>query len=447
MSSEIAIQIDNLSKCYHIYEKPRDRLFQMLTFGRKKFFREFWALNNVTFQVEKGETVGIIGKNGSGKSTLLQMICGTINPTSGSVLVNGRVAALLELGAGFNPEFTGKENVFLSASLYGLSKEEIEECFNKITDFADIGDFIDQPLKTYSSGMFVRLAFAVIAHVNADILVVDEALSVGDAYFVQKCMRYLREFMKNGTLLFCSHDISAIVNLCSSAILLKNGHMEMMGKPKVIAECYLAALYESVQGESNLSQEKKIQDEKNLIHTRAYEYKDVRESLINSSILRNDIEVFRFNPDNAAFGTGAAEITSVKLLDEVGVPLSWVVGGCKVILEIGGSSNKKLIKPIIGFHFKDRLGQVLFADNTYLTYIFDENVIDEGKEFIARFSFTMPILATGSYSISPSIAEGTQDDHVQHHWIHDALILQVHASSVCFGVFAVPMQRITLNII
>ncbi len=447
MSSEIAIQIDNLSKCYHIYEKPRDRLFQMLTFGRKKFFREFWALNNVTFQVEKGETVGIIGKNGSGKSTLLQMICGTINPTSGSVLVNGRVAALLELGAGFNPEFTGKENVFLSASLYGLSQEEIEECFNKITDFADIGDFIDQPLKTYSSGMFVRLAFAVIAHVNADILVVDEALSVGDAYFVQKCMRYLREFMKNGTLLFCSHDISAIVNLCSSAILLKNGHMEMMGKPKVIAECYLAALYESVQGESNLSQEKKIQDEKNLIHTRAYEYKDVRESLINSSILRNDIEVFRFNPDNAAFGTGAAEITSVKLLDEVGVPLSWVVGGCKVILEIGGSSNKKLIKPIIGFHFKDRLGQVLFADNTYLTYIFDENVIDEGKEFIARFSFTMPILATGSYSISPSIAEGTQDDHVQHHWIHDALILQVHASSVCFGVFAVPMQRITLNII
>jgi len=401
----------------------------------------------VTFQVEKGETVGIIGKNGSGKSTLLQMICGTINPTSGSVLVNGRVAALLELGAGFNPEFTGKENVFLSASLYGLSQEEIEECFNKITDFADIGDFIDQPLKTYSSGMFVRLAFAVIAHVNADILVVDEALSVGDAYFVQKCMRYLREFMKNGTLLFCSHDISAIVNLCSSAILLKNGHMEMMGKPKVIAECYLAALYESVQGESNLSQEKKIQDEKNLIHTRAYEYKDVRESLINSSILRNDIEVFRFNPDNAAFGTGAAEITSVKLLDEVGVPLSWVVGGCKVILEIGGSSNKKLIKPIIGFHFKDRLGQVLFADNTYLTYIFDENVIDEGKEFIARFSFTMPILATGSYSISPSIAEGTQDDHVQHHWIHDALILQVHASSVCFGVFAVPMQRITLNII
>ena len=444
MSSELAIQIDNLSKCYHIYEKPRDRLFQMLTFGRKQFFREFWALNNVTFQVEKGETVGIIGRNGSGKSTLLQMICGTINPTSGRVQVNGRVAALLELGAGFNPEFTGRENVFLSASLYGLSQEEISECFTRITDFADIGDFIDQPLKTYSSGMFVRLAFAVIAHVNADILVVDEALSVGDAYFVQKCMRYLREFMKNGTLLFCSHDISAIVNLCSSAILLKNGHMEMMGKPKVIAEHYLAALYESVQGESNFNQEKKTQDEDKRIETRVFEYKDIRESLINSSRLRNDIEVFHFNQDNAAFGTGAAEITSVKLLDEDGVPLSWVVGGCKIILEISGLANRRLTKPIMGFHFKDRLGQVLFADNTYLTYIFDENVVDGGKEFISRFEFTMPILATGSYSISPSIAEGTQDDHVQHHWIHDALILQVHASSVCFGVFAVPMKSITM---
>ena len=445
MSSEIAIKIDNLSKCYQIYEKPRDRLLQMLTFGRKQFFREFWALNNVTFQVQKGETIGIIGRNGSGKSTLLQMICGTLNPTSGSVQVNGRVAALLELGAGFNPEFTGRENVFLSASLYGLSHEEISEQFDKITDFADIGDFIDQPLKTYSSGMFVRLAFAVIAHVNADILVVDEALSVGDAYFVQKCMRYLREFMKNGTLLFCSHDISAIVNLCSSAILLKHGNLEMKGKPKEIAERYLAALYESVQGESNLNDEKKRQAEKNKNDSESHEYKDVREFLINSSTLRNDIQVFRFNQDNDAFGTGASVITSVKLLDEEGIPLSWVIGGRKVILEIRCLAKKKLVKPILGFHFKDRLGQVLFADNTYLTYMFDEIVVDEGKEFMARFEFTMPILATGSYSISPAIAEGTQDDHVQHHWIHDALILQVHASSVCFGVFAVPMKSITLH--
>jgi len=445
MSSEIAIKIDNLSKCYQIYERPRDRLLQMMTFGHKQFYREFWALNNVTFQINKGETVGVIGRNGSGKSTLLQMICGTLNPTSGSVQVNGRVAALLELGAGFNPEFTGRENVFLSASLYGLSHEEITECFDRITDFADIGDFIDQPLKTYSSGMFVRLAFAVIAHVNADILVVDEALSVGDAYFVQKCMRYLREFMKKGTLLFCSHDISAIVNLCSSAILLKHGHLDMQGKPKEIAERYLAALYESVQGESNLNEETKLQANINRIDSEAEEYIDARESLINSSTLRNDIQIFRFNQNTSAFGTGRSVITSVKLLNEEGTPLSWVIGGSKVILEIRCLANKQLINPILGFHFKDRLGQVLFADNTYLTYMLDNIIIDEGKDLLARFAFTMPILATGSYSISPAIAEGTQDEHVQHHWIHDALILEVHASSVCFGVFAVPMQSITMH--
>lgn len=182
MSSEVAIKIENLSKCYQIYDRPRDRLFQMLTFGRKHYFREFWALNNVSFDVKKGETIGIIGRNGSGKSTLLQMICGTVNPSSGSIQINGRVAALLELGAGFNPEFTGRENVYLSASLYGLTHDEITARFDRITEFADIAEFIDQPVKTYSSGMFVRLAFSVIVHVDADILIVDEALSVGDAF-------------------------------------------------------------------------------------------------------------------------------------------------------------------------------------------------------------------------------------------------------------------------
>ena len=417
----------------------------MLAFGRKQYYREFWALNNVTFEINKGETVGIIGRNGSGKSTLLQMICGTLNPTSGSIQVKGRVAALLELGAGFNPEFTGRENVFLSASLYGLSNDEINANFDKITEFADIGDFIDQPLKTYSSGMFVRLAFAVIAHVNADILVVDEALSVGDAYFVQKCMRYLREFMKNGTLLFCSHDTSAVVNLCSSAILLNQGQMESKGKPKEIAERYLSALYESIQGESKVNNTGSKTEDKVVSSSDNFEYKDVRELLINSSTLRNDIQIFRFNQENSSFGTGAAKITSVKLLDEEGIPMSWIVGGSKVILEIRCYAQQQINRPILGFHFKDRLGQVLFADNTYLTYMFENMVIEEGRECVARFAFTLPILASGSYSISPAIAEGTQEDHVQHHWIHDALIIHVHASSVCFGVFAVPMRSITMG--
>ncbi len=448
MSYDTAIKVDNLSKCYQIYNKPRDRLWQMMARGHKKFYREFWALNNVKFEIKKGETVGIIGRNGSGKSTLLQLICGTLNPSSGSIQVNGRVAALLELGAGFNPEFTGKENVYLSASLYGLTHKEIEDRFDQIIEFADIGQFIDQPVKTYSSGMFVRLAFAVIAHVDADILVVDEALSVGDAYFVQKCMRFLRDFMQKGTLLFCSHDTSAVVNLCSSAILLNQGRLEMIGNPKEVAERYLAALYESFQGDINIKKEDTVavNNIKEIIENtfKPNEYRDAREALINSSTLRNDIQIFRFNPDSNAFGTGAAKISSVKLLDEDGSPLSWVVGGTNVILEIRCIAYQTILNPIIGFHFKDRLGQILFADNTCITYMLESFKIESGLECVARFSFTMPILASGSYSISPAIAEGTQENHIQHHWIHDALIVEAHASSVCFGVFAVPMKSIKM---
>ena len=195
-SNDIAIRVKGLSKCYGIYASPRERLKQFILprlqrlVGQapKQYFHEFWALKDVSFEIKKGETVGIIGRNGSGKSTLLQMICGTLHPTSGSIQTNGRIAALLELGSGFNPEFTGRENVYMNASVLGLSNEEINERFNDIVTFADIGDFIDQPVKTYSSGMMVRLAFAVIAHVDADILVIDEALAVGDAFFVQKCI-------------------------------------------------------------------------------------------------------------------------------------------------------------------------------------------------------------------------------------------------------------------
>ena len=190
------IRVENLSKCYQIYDKPQHRLWQGLFRGRKQFFREFWALKDVSFEVRRGETVGIIGRNGSGKSTLLQMICGTLTPTSGTIDVRGRVGALLELGAGFNPEFTGRENVYMNGSILGLTREEIDARYEDIVAFADIGQFIDQPLKTYSSGMYVRLAFAVIANIEADVLVIDEALAVGDAFFVQKCMRFLRRFLE-----------------------------------------------------------------------------------------------------------------------------------------------------------------------------------------------------------------------------------------------------------
>lgn len=444
MSSEIAIKVENLGKCYQIYDKPRDRLLQMLVRSHKKLYSEFWSLQDISFEIKRGETVGIIGRNGSGKSTLLQIICSTLNQSSGNIQVNGRVAALLELGAGFNPEFTGRENVFLAASLYGLTRKEIIERFDQIATFADIGDFIEQPVKTYSSGMYVRLAFAVIAHVDADILVVDEALSVGDAYFVQKCMRFLRNFMKHGTLLFCSHDISAVVNLCSTAILLDHGRVQMVGKPKEVTKYYLAALYQASQGDSQLDTSPQAVDSPTENDT-TLEYRDMREAMINASSLRNDIEVFRFDPNQEDFGKGAARIISVRMLDSEGTPLSWVVGGENVVLEIRCHANEDVARPIVGFHFRDRLGQVVFADNTYLSHRLDTPFVKSGENLIAQFAFRMPVLPSGDYSISPAIADGTQEEHVQHHWIHDALIVRVHASSVCFGIIGVPMHKITLK--
>lgn len=252
MSSEIAIKVENLSKCYQIYEQPRDRLKQFVlprlqrAIGRipKQYFREFWALKDVSFEVKKGETVGIIGRNGSGKSTLLQMICGTLNPTSGSIQTNGRIAALLELGSGFNPEFTGRENVYLNGAVLGLSKEEIDSRFDQITAFADIGEFIDQPVKTYSSGMFVRLAFSIQANVDPEILIVDEALAVGDAYFVHRCMLRFHELQKSGTtILFVSHDANAVRNLCERAIWLADGSIKEEGDSARVVDAYLAHLF------------------------------------------------------------------------------------------------------------------------------------------------------------------------------------------------------------
>jgi len=443
MSSDIAIKVEQLSKCYQIYDNPRDRLLQMLVRGKKQYYREFWALKDVSFEIRKGETVGIIGRNGSGKSTLLQMICGTLTPTSGSIQTNGRIAALLELGSGFNPEFTGRENVYMNAAVLGLNKEEIDARFNDIVVFADIGDFIEQPVKTYSSGMMVRLAFAVIAHVDADILVVDEALSVGDAFFTQKCMRFLRNFMKTGTVLFVSHDTSAVVNLCNKAVLLSRGQVLETGSPKDVIEHYLATLYESEQDVDGV-----IKDTTNMPTVSVQnqgEFRDMREAMINASTLRNDIEVFQFKPEQEGFGTGDAKIVSVLLLNQEGAPLSWIVGGEDVILQITCLAYKDILRPIIGFQFKDRLGQVIFDDNTFLVYQNNPLAVNSGNEFIARFEFRLPVLPSGDYSISPAVAEGTQEKHIQHHWLHDALMVRVHSSSVCLGLIGLPMKKITLE--
>lgn len=436
MSSDIAISVRNVGKTFRLYKRPQDRLLQR--FSRKPLFKEFHALADIDFEVKRGETVGIIGRNGSGKSTLLQLICGTLTPTAGEVNVNGRIAALLELGAGFNPEFTGRENVYLNATILGLTKEEIDARLQDIFDFADIGEFVDQPVKTYSSGMYVRLAFAVIAHVDADILVIDEALAVGDALFTQKCMRFLRAFREKGTILFVSHDSHAVTNLCQRAIWLNQGRIQEQGVAKEVAEAYLASLFAS----TNRKDEKPATESE---MAKPEDWVDQRLPYINASPLRNDIEVFRFDPKASAFGHGHAAITNVRLENDEGRPLAWVVGGEIVNLRVKVKVRELLDRPIVGFYVKDRLGQNLFGDNTYLSYADDPVSAPAGTELTVRFRFPMPLLPAGDYSIAVAVANGTQLEHVHHHWIHDALIFRSQCSAVASGLVGIPMLDISLE--
>jgi lipopolysaccharide transport system ATP-binding protein len=450
-ADEPVIRVRSLSKCYLIYDRPQDRLKQSIVprlqrlIGRPPhtYHREFWALRDVSFEVRKGETVGIIGRNGAGKSTLLQLLCGTLHPTGGTVTASGRIAALLELGSGFNPEFSGRENVYLYAGVLGLSRKQVEDRFDDIAAFADIGDFIDQPIKTYSTGMVLRLAFAVIAHVDADILIIDEALAVGDAFFVQKCMRFLRRFMETGTILFVSHDTGAVINLCQRAIWLQDGAIRALGQPKDIAETYLADLYEALQGASATSNgaAKPPPSE----GTPAAEPRDQRLAYLNRSKFRNDIELFHFDPASQSFGKGGATIVDAALLGRDDQRLGWCVGGEDVALSVRCEAHADISSPIIGFYVKDRLGQTLFGDNSYLTYMSNPVNVKAGEQFEALFKFRMPILPMGDYSICVAVAEGTQREHLQHHWIHDAILFKSHSSSVSTGLVGIPMQHIGLQ--
>lgn len=440
MLFENVIEIENISKCFHVYKKPIHRLWQIIKGGVVKNYDEYWALKNVNFKLARGETVGIIGKNGSGKSTLLQIISGTLSPTSGSVITRGKVAALLELGAGFNPEFTGIENVYMAATLYGLNESQIDERLSSILEFADIGEHVYQPVKTYSSGMYVRLAFSVVAHVDADILIIDEALAVGDVFFTQKCMRFLRNFMKQGSVLFVSHDTGTVVNLCDRAILLNNGSVEIIGTPKEVSQRYLATSYARKASDQTDSETKCA------VKSGYYQYKDFRQDMLNQSNYRNEIEIFQFDWPESGFGEGGAQIGGINLLSSNNEPLSWIVGGEDVILEIKINSFSRIISPIVGFDIRDKLGQVLFRDNTFLSKIKPKREVEDGDVLIAKFEFTLPILPTGDYVVSAAIADGTQENHKQLHWAFDAFKFKVHTSSVCYGLMGLPMKQISLSI-
>ena len=412
MSSDVdAIRVTSLGKCYHIYDKPQHRLWQGLLRGRRQFYREFWALKDVSFAVRKGETVGIIGRNGSGKSTLLQLICGTLTPTSGTVEINGKVAALLELGAGFNPEFTGRENVYMNGAILGLAKADIDSRFAAIAAFADIGAFIDQPTKIYSSGMHLRLAFAVIAHVDADILVVDEALSVGDAVFTQKCMRFIRSFKERGTLIFVSHDTSAVQNLCTTGMWLGNGQIQKAGHSQSVTEAYLQYTLQEVYGDGVRLDA--IPSAATHSATTAWSEEENGDL---GAIDYGAMAAVRDNSLNATgWHTGVAELVSVSLQKTSPGADGVYVGGERVRMIIHARANQDLECPILGFLVRDRLGQDLFGENTLPFTATTPRPVRRGQHFEGEFVFRLPMLPNGHYVVMASVADGTLHKNVQHH--------------------------------
>lgn len=429
---DLAIQIKNLSKCYQIYNVPVDRLKQfflpklqkMLGLEIKCYYKEFWAVNDISFNVLKGETVGIIGRNGSGKSTLLQMICGTLTPTLGNIETNGRVAALLELGAGFNPEFTGKENIYLNASVLGLSKKQIDEKFQDIVDFADIGAFIDQPVKTYSSGMVVRLAFAVQSQVDPDILIVDEALAVGDAKFQAKCFERLRQLKMKGTsILLVTHSGEQIVTHCTKAVLLNSGSQIAIGDPKDIVNRYMDLLF---------GKEKKVEDANLLTE------KDDFPVAVNEYGLSLTKDIFStrraYNEHEYRWGDGKATILDFYLASNSAVyPISFVTGQ-KITLALSVFFNQSLVRPIIGITIKTKEGVTVYGANSETLECRDIQSLGQAKTTANINTEFFCNLAPGDYFISLGVATKEGEDVIPHDRRYDSIHILVQPTTFFFGL-------------
>jgi len=417
MSCNIVIQSEHLSKCYNIYNQPKDRLKQSIYPKLKKilgqvptnYYHEFWALRNVSFEVCKGEAVGIVGRNGSGKSTLLQMICGTLTPTSGTVNVKGRVVALLELGSGFNPEFTGNENIYMYASILGLTRQEIDDRYEDIVAFADIGEFINQPVKTYSSGMYARLAFACAINVDPDILIVDEILSVGDIRFQLKCHRKLEEMRKrNMTLLFVSHSTSDVARLCSKAIWLNNGEIKQIGAAKSVVEEYHAFMLHNTG--TNINQI--------LLET------DKKKDIIEKD--RKLIPV----PQNAMItGDGGVSVLGLGLFDNENKVVSVLKKSqhVKIVVEINIAQD--LYNPYFSFQIINSKSIRLMGANTY---VLGQKYppLGAGTTISVSFKFNFPEIENGVYFIEVGVADGTPENHIRLLNIADAYEFSFNSTSL-----------------
>jgi lipopolysaccharide transport system ATP-binding protein len=437
MSNDIAIRVQGLSKCYQIYTNPADRLKQFI-FPRIKFllgkqskpyYREFWALENISFTVKRGETVGILGSNGSGKSTLLQIICGTLSPTGGSVQTHGRIAALLELGSGFNPDFTGRENIFLNATVLGLSQDEINSRYDDIVNFADIGEFINQPVKTYSSGMVVRLAFAVQSQIEPDILIVDEALSVGDVKFQAKCFDRLRQLKENGTsILLVTHSSEQVVSHCTAALLLNKGKQIELGEPKRVVNRYMDLLFGK---DSN-----QAKDQTTEISALAQQASNIELSY-TSDVFASRIG---YNPHEYRWGDKKALILDYKLLADGELYPAAVSTGQKIDLSIAVKFFASIFRPILGVTIKTKEGITVYGANSET--LKQSNLSNAGVENTSiemKISFLCD-LAYGDYFISLGLASKHGEEVIPHDRRYDSIHLQVRPNNTFFGLIDMKMR-------
>lgn len=428
-SNDIVIEVKNLGKSYNIYKRPQDRLKQSVLprlqqfMGRpaKRYFREFWALRDVSFEVKKGETVGIIGRNGSGKSTLLQIVCDTLTPTKGTVRTQGRIAAILELGAGFNPEFSGRENVYLNGAILGLSKEEIDTRFDDIANFADIGEFIEQPVKTYSSGMVIRLAFAVQAMVDPDILVVDEALAVGDEKFRRKCFARFEELRNNGTsILFVSHSMGQVVELCEKVLLLERGERLLFGEPLRVVRAYQRLIYAPTTEQPEMVKAYQLADQASRDEPSLVELapemgtlqEDTSEDLIDSSLIPASTQVYPVQ---------GAEILSIRILDMEGRPVNLLKLKEDYQFEVSGRFLQDVENVYFGLHIRTVKGAGLTGQRYPNQGKFIERV-RAGENFRITYGFKM-LMLPGTYFVSCGVWSANEPNCL--HRIMDAMMFRI----------------------
>lgn len=416
MNNEIIIDLKRITKTFKLYNKHVDRVKEAFNPFKKKYHTCFNALLDISLQITKGETVGIIGKNGSGKSTLLQVICGILTATHGEMVVNGRISALLELGAGFNPEFTGRENVYLNASILGLKRTEIDACFDKIADFADIGQFIDQPVKSYSSGMYVRLAFAVAINVDPDILIVDEALSVGDTLFQVKCFEKFREFQNNGvTILFVTHSLDLITRYCDRAFLLNNGQLHSHGEPKKIVDEYNRLLVESSLGKA-------------LPNSSEKQSASYRENLEAQLLWRDR---FQLNPHENRYGNGHARVLEAGIFNESEEAVQKLLTSDLYSFKMRVEFLREVKDPIFAFTIKDIKGFDITGTNTKFQEI-PTGSFYKGDIIEITFTHTM-ILSSGSYLLSFGCAGFEGGEYIIYDRRYDYMTFEIMSNRANVG--------------